>query len=181
SRTKLCPYDLEKSEPRRLTPIERTWLTGRIETAEPYRPIAWRPMTSHARSAPMRVRWSDVDSYGHVNNVLFFNYIMEGRIVFTAAAARDMFESLAPGHMWFVVRQDVDYLSPMLFRPEPYTVRTGVAHMGTTSLTFCSEIAEPVGQRRHAKASTVVVFADAGGHPRPVLPEWKDALAPYVL
>jgi acyl-CoA thioester hydrolase len=181
ARTKLCPYDLKTNEPRRLTPAERAWIRERVEPAEPYRKIAWKPMRSNAREAPMRVRWSDVDAYGHVNNVLFFNYIMEGRIAFTAAAVRSMNDSVDSGYLWFVVRQDVDYLAPMRFRQEPYTVRTGVAHLGTTSLTFCSEIADPTTRTRYARASTVAVFADHTGKPIPVLPEWKDALSPYML
>jgi len=106
---------------------------------------------------------------------------MEGRIAFTAAAVRSMNDSVDSGYLWFVVRQDVDYLAPMRFRQEPYTVRTGVAHLGTTSLTFCSEIADPATRQRYAKASTVAVFADHTGKPIPVLPEWKAALEPYRL
>jgi acyl-CoA thioester hydrolase len=181
ARTKLCPYDLEAGQPRRLGPAERAWLASEQEPAEPFRPIAWKPMRANAREADMRVRWSDVDGYGHVNNVLFFNYIMEGRIAFTAAAVRSMNESADAGYLWFVVRQDVDYLAPMRFRVEPYTVRTGVAHMGTSSLTFCSEIADRATRTRYAKASTVAVFADHTGKPIPVLPEWKAALEPYLL
>jgi acyl-CoA thioester hydrolase len=138
-------------------------------------------LTSNAREAEIRVRWSDVDAYGHVNNVLFFNYIMEGRIAFTAAAVQAMNDSIDSGYLWFVVRQDVDYLAPLPFRLPPYIVRTGVAHLGRTSLTFCSEIVDRAGGRRYAQASTVAVFADSSGRPTPVLPEWKAALEPYRL
>jgi acyl-CoA thioester hydrolase len=181
ARTQLCPYDLETSKPRRLQPAERQWLASQAEPAAPFRKLSWRPMNKNARTVPMRVRWSDLDAYGHVNNVLFFNYIMEGRIAFTAAAVQDMNDSVHSGYLWFVVRQDVDYLSPMHFRTEPYTVRTGVAHMGNTSLTFCSEISDPAQHKRFAKASTVAVFADSAGKPTPVLPEWKAALEPFRL
>ncbi len=34
---------------------------------------------------PMLVRWSDIDSYDHVNNVRYFDYFQEARIAFLAA------------------------------------------------------------------------------------------------
>ncbi|MDR1450106.1 MAG: thioesterase family protein [Propionibacteriaceae bacterium] len=181
ARTKLCPYDLEAKAPRRLSPVERDWLAGQTEAVEPLRPLVFRPMTARARQTPMRVRWSDIDAYGHVNNVIFFDYIQEGRIAFTAAAVEGMNDSVEQGYLWFVARQDVDYLAPIEFRRQPYVVRTGVAHFGTTSLTFCSEVADPLDGRRLAQASTVAVFADHRGHPTPVLESWKAALEEYRL
>ncbi|MDR1807257.1 MAG: thioesterase family protein [Propionibacteriaceae bacterium] len=179
ARTKLCPYSLASAEPCRLSAAARQWLLDQVEAAEPFQPLPWKPLKANARSAPMRVRWSDIDAYGHVNNVLYFNYIMEGRIAFTAAAVPSVNASIDSGYLWFIVRQDVDYLKPMTFRVEPYVVRTGVSHMGRTSLTFVSEIVDRVGGDRYAQASTVAVFADAHGHPIPVREEWKQELAPY--
>ncbi|MDR0417317.1 MAG: acyl-CoA thioesterase [Propionibacteriaceae bacterium] len=181
ARTKLCPYDVQAQRARRLGNPERQWLSEQVQAVEPLRPLVFRPMTARARRTPMRVRWSDIDAYGHVNNVIFFDYIQEGRIAFTAAAVEGMNDSIDEGHLWFVARQDVDYLAPVEFRREPYEVRTGVAHFGTTSLVFCSEVADPRGGARLAQASTVAVFADHRGRPTPVLPEWKRALEEYRL
>ncbi|MGH3317205.1 MAG: acyl-CoA thioesterase, partial [Nocardioidaceae bacterium] len=38
--------------------------------------------TGKAHRYSCRVRWSDVDSYGHVNNVKYFEYFQEARIAF---------------------------------------------------------------------------------------------------
>ncbi|MDR1386378.1 MAG: acyl-CoA thioesterase [Propionibacteriaceae bacterium] len=181
ARTELRPYDLDRQISTPLGPTELAWLEQRLEPAEDLRPLSFKPMTDQARSAPMRVRWSDLDAYGHVNNTVFFDYIQEGRIAFTAAAVRSMNDSVDQGHLWFVARQDLDYLAPVLFRRLPYVVRTGVAHLGRTSLTFCSEVADPDNGRRFAQATTVAVFADQRGRPTPVLPEWKQALERYRL
>jgi acyl-CoA thioester hydrolase len=179
ARTKLCPYNLKTAEPRRLAPHERTWLNGQVEPAEPLRTLVWRPLGRQARVTPLRIRWSDIDEYGHVNNVMFFDYVQEGRIAFTAAGT---FPGAADQkHLWLVARQDLDYLAPIEFRREPYVVRTGVAQLGTTSLTFCSEVADPLDGRRLAQASTVAVFADADGRPTAILPEVRAVLESYRL
>jgi len=180
-RALLCPYDTLAIKPRGLTPEERAFLQSQAEPAEPFRRLVWRPMNARARVAPIRVRWSDMDAYGHVNNVLFLNYAMEGRIAFTAGAVQSMTDSVDSGDLWLVARQDVEYLTPIQFRPEPYMVRTGVSHLGTTSLTFCSEISDPDKHTRFGKATTVAVFADAQGRPKPIIPQWREALEPYLL
>ena len=83
------------------------------------------------------VRFSDVDVYGHVNNVKYFEYFQEARIAFTMSlAALDTGPSLRQ----VVARIDVDYKRPLLFRPEPYVVETWVTHVGTSSYALSSQI-----------------------------------------
>ena len=53
---------------------------------------------------------------------------------------------------------DVDYLAPILLRPDPYDCWSRVAHVGRTSLVIESEIAD--GDRALAKARVVMVFID---------------------
>ncbi|MGA8211612.1 MAG: thioesterase family protein [Nocardioidaceae bacterium] len=93
------------------------------------------------------VRFSDVDVYGHVNNVKYFEYYQEARIAFVAATAEreaaagqrpadDAADRLfAPGstERQVVARVDVDYRRPLLFRPEPYLVQTWVTRIGGSS------------------------------------------------
>jgi len=180
ARTLLCPYDLKTAKPRGLTPDERAYLQSQVEPAESFRPLPARPLNARAHVAPIRVRWSDMDAYGHVNNVLYLNYMMEGRVAFTAGAAATA-DSAQPSGLWFIARQDVDYIIPLQFRPEPFTVRTGVAKIGTTSVTFCSEISDPNKHKRFSTATTVAVHADSEGRPTPISPQSREALQPYLL
>ena len=78
---------------------------------------------------PVHVRFSDVDVYGHVNNVKYFEYLQEARIQLLAAAGR---RELGDGCHLVVAQTDVDYRRPILFRPEPYDCRTWVSHVGRT-------------------------------------------------
>jgi acyl-CoA thioester hydrolase len=80
------------------------------------------------------VRFSDVDVYGHVNNVKYFEYYQEARIAFILSLDEPLFDPARESTMRQVVaRIDVDYKRPILFRPEPYAVETWVVGIGTSS------------------------------------------------
>jgi acyl-CoA thioester hydrolase len=90
------------------------------------------------------VRFSDVDVYGHVNNVKYFEYYQEARIAFARSVAQDADVLIAPGSTdrQVVARIDVDYRRPMLFRPEPYVVETRVTRVGTSSYDLACRIVD---------------------------------------
>jgi acyl-CoA thioester hydrolase len=183
ARTTLCPYDFERRCVRRLTPEERAYFASQVVPTEPLRPSRRLPVDGRAMETAMRVRWSDLDSYGHVNNVKFFDYVQEGRIAFSERVSAEMGRTRGPGtadYVWLVVRQDVDYLTQLDFRMEPYRVATGVAAIGKTSMSFCSEVRDSAGIV-YARAATTVVCADDRGHPAPIPDTWRDVLAPYAL
>ena len=89
----LTPYVFATEQPRRLTPEERETLAPYLEDGEPARVDPPRP-SGGAREKlghyPVHVRFSDVDVYGHVNNVKYFEYFMEARILLTARLWRDV-------------------------------------------------------------------------------------------
>ncbi len=85
--TVLTPFIFESERPRRLSDSERTALTSYLEDspewADPLR-LSWESRRDEVGHYPVHVRFSDVDVYGHVNNVKYFEYFMEARILFTA-------------------------------------------------------------------------------------------------
>jgi acyl-CoA thioester hydrolase len=105
-----------------------------------------------------RIRWSDVDSYGHVNNVKYFEYLQEARIAFLS--------SLSPG--WprgregaVLARIDVDYRRPIRFRPQPVVVETWVTRIGRSSYDLGSRIVDqPDLTTVFAEARAVIVAYD---------------------
>ena len=84
------------------------------------------------------MRWSDLDSYGHVNNVKFYDYIQEARIALVNTTVH-----WTPETVWMVARQDVAYLAPLDFRTEPYEVGTLVTAIGNRSFTLAVEVRDP--------------------------------------
>jgi acyl-CoA thioester hydrolase len=154
--TVLTPYVFATERPRRLTTEEKDVLAPFVEEGWSGSPriapvTAWDP--GHF---PLHVRFSDVDVYGHVNNVKYFEYLQEARI----PLMRDLVEHLpGAGDTRVVVAQtDVDYKVPILFRPEPYDVWSRITHVGTRSFTIESEIRDD--ERVLSRARVVLVCFD---------------------
>lgn len=161
ARTVATPYDLAADTLRRLTPAERAELAVLQESTEPLRELRPGPLTE-ATEVPLQVRWSDLDAYGHVNNVMFYEYVQEARIAFLG----DDFAT-AEG-MWVVARQDMHYRRPLPHRLEPYATRIGIVGRGRTSVTVAAEVVDPADGTVFARADTVVVATDREGRPRPI-------------
>lgn len=100
-----------------------------------------------------RVRFSDVDIFGHVNNVKYFEYYQEARLAFLTSVGRD-----ERNLMLVVASVNVDYKRPILFRPEPYIVESWVTRVGKSSFGMQSEIRD--GLQVLSRAETVLVTWD---------------------
>jgi acyl-CoA thioester hydrolase len=101
---------------------------------------------------PLSVRWSDLDSYGHVNNVKYFDYVQEARIAVLTEALGWSGDDVS-----VIVRQDLEYLKPMDFRIDPYEVASVVADIGSRSFRLEVEIRDPASGLVYATARSVVV------------------------
>jgi acyl-CoA thioester hydrolase len=97
------------------------------------------------------VRFSDVDIYGHVNNVKYFEYYQEARLAFM---------SPLPRLGLVVARLDVDYKRPILFRPGAYCVATWVTRVGTSSFDLAAEILDGTAVLSRAEAVMVAFDLD---------------------
>src|SRR3954453_4394331 len=111
------------------------------------------------------MRWADMDSLGHVNNVTYVDYLQEARV--------DMLRGPAPvtggeqlAEATVVVRHEVEFLSPLVFRFEPGRIETGGSRLRAASFTMAYEFLDqlPDGERRvYTRARTVLtpyVFAE---------------------
>ncbi|MGH3448200.1 MAG: acyl-CoA thioesterase [Nocardioidaceae bacterium] len=124
-------------------------------------------MTRHV--FPLKPRWSDLDAYSHVNNVTWLEYLQEARVdmLFVHAPERGA-EGLAEGVL--VVRAEIDYRRPMLFRQQPYPIEMWVSKLTAASFVVSYEIADDDGAGNrlvYGNASTRLAPVDmATGHPR---------------
>lgn len=156
--TVLTPYVFSTERPRRLSPDEKETLGEFLEPEE----RGTRAVTTTARHEkvghyPVHVRFSDVDVYGHVNNVKYFEFFQEARILMMARLWRDVPDG-SPEPSFVVAQTDVDYRLPILFRPEPYDAWSWISHVGERSLVIESEICD--GDTMLSRARVVLVFFD---------------------
>ncbi len=155
--TVLTPYVFATESPRRLSPEEKLALAPFLEESPPasaaIAPVTpWKP--GHY---PLHVRFSDVDIYGHVNNVKYFEYFQEARIPMMERLVADI--PGADGFHVVVAQTDVDYKVPILFRLDPYDVHSHITHVGRKSFTIESEIRD--GDVVLSRARVVLVVFDA--------------------
>jgi len=125
------------------------------------------------------LRWADMDSLGHVNNVTYADYLQESRVdmLRVHAPARGG-EELAEGVV--VVRHEVEFVAPLVFRFEPVRIESWVTRIRAASFTLAYEILDeqPDGSRKvYLRARSVLtpyLFAEErprriGGEERAVL------------
>ena len=131
---------------------------------------------------PVLVRWSDIDSYDHVNNVRYFDYLQEARIAFLSEVLETTGDLFAE-HPCVLASQTVDYLRPILLRHPPYDVDVWIDSVGTTSYTLGSRIVDRGGDTEdiYAKAVSVIVTVDAETRAkRPLADTERAALLKHV-
>jgi acyl-CoA thioester hydrolase len=133
----LAPFVFAAERPRRISDVEREVLQRYLAPAAPRSPVEGAGASRHVY--PLRVRWSDVDAYRHVNNVKYIEYFQEARIRYMMRLHEDgdTFGSIV------VARTDVDYRRPILFRMTPYEVHSWISHVGRTSFVIAAEIRDP--------------------------------------
>lgn len=128
------------------------------------------------------LRWADMDSLGHVNNVTYVDYLQEARVdMLSVHAPASGSEELAEGVV--VVRHEVEYVAPLVFRPEPVRVEAWITRIRAASFTMAYEICdEGDGARRvYARALSVLTpFVFAEERPRRMRPEERAILERFL-
>lgn len=122
---------------------------------------------------PIRLRWSDLDAYGHVNNSEMLRLLEEARIVAFwvteddgAIGASTAVLDGRPGAatLTLVARQEIEYLAPVPYLRQPLDVRLWLGKLGGASLDVCYEVYSPEGiapEVLYARANTTIVLVDA--------------------
>ncbi|ALC23146.1 acyl-CoA thioester hydrolase [Streptomyces pristinaespiralis] len=138
-----------------------------------------RRMARHIYRCPLR--WSDMDAFGHVNNVVFLRYLEEARIDFMfRLAPGDGSPSFSGGSV--VARHEIDYVRPLVHRHEPVIIESWVTKISAASLTIAYEVKEEDDPSTvYVRASTVVVpFNLESQRPRRISAEEKSFLEKYL-
>ena len=124
------------------------------------------------------MRWSDMDAYGHVNNVVFLTYLEEARVdMLFVLGSEQGAKALAQGVL--VARHEIDYKRPLVFHPRGVVINTWIGEVKGASFVVRYEVRDD--DNVFATASTVIVAYDlAAGRPRRLTEKERSFLALYV-
>jgi acyl-CoA thioester hydrolase len=109
------------------------------------------------------LRWSDMDAYGHVNNVQFLRLLEDARVVAFAAAGSDEGGSVVETGL-LVARSQIEYLEPLVYRTLPVAIDLWLTDLQAASFDLGYEVLDD--DHVYARAETTLVLFDRM-HDRP--------------
>ena len=127
--------------------------------------------------AEVRVRWSDLDAFGHVNNARTLTLLEEARVDWLfVEAARNGVARLTQGVV--VSRMEIDYRRAIGFGP-PVTVSMGVPELGAASFTIDYDVSVD-GDCAATARSVLVPVNPVTFRPRRLDPAERQFLTQYL-
>jgi acyl-CoA thioester hydrolase len=103
------------------------------------------------------LRWSDMDAYGHVNNSVFLTYLEEARVDLLVGAGGEAGRRMLDVGV-LVQHHAIDYVAPLVFRPEPVTIEVWTASARAASCEVAYRVCD--GDLTYATAVTRLVAYD---------------------
>ncbi|HKU09847.1 acyl-CoA thioesterase [Sinomonas sp.] len=139
---------------------------------------------------PLQLRFGDVDSYGHVNNVRFLQFLEDARVhwlreplpagVACADGEGRMVDFVTAENFTLVGRHEIEYLQPLLYRPAPIGVNLWVTRIGGSSFDLGYSVTERDGSSTYAYAATsMVLVSRSTGRPVRLPAELREAFSEY--
>ncbi len=155
---------------------------------------------------PIQLRFGDEDSNGHVNNVRYVQFLEEARVRLSLlpladsprraagegnadnAAEPETFRSVTrETGSTLVGRQEIEYLTPLVYRPDPVWIEIWVSALGRSSFSYGFRLTDEDGGTVYAvaEAAMVMVGRDSGRpvplseRQRQVLEGWAGGDVPF--
>jgi acyl-CoA thioester hydrolase len=112
----------------------------------------------------IEIRWRDLDTFGHVNHVVFLTYLEEVRDEWLGGALGDR-EAV---WSFVVARVAIDYRRELTLADDVVVARCGLGRIGTSSITTQESVSTRPGELA-AEAEAVLVARDPEtGRSRPL-------------
>jgi len=125
------------------------------------------------------LRFDDLDTYGHVNNVRYGTYLEEARIDYLTEVVGDGSRAfLAESGNGIVIKTlELEFERPVR-SADSVTVDVHVPRLGTTSFPIEYEIRDD-GAVAATGETTVVTYDRAAGESQPIPEAWRDAISEF--
>ena len=102
-------------------------------------------------------RYKDLDPLGHVNNVVYLDYLQEARLRALQQIGHLKIENFGQ----VMAHQSIDYRQPVYYSTEPLVIEVWVSSIGNTSYRMKYRILNDNGDVA-AEAESVMVCFDSG-------------------
>jgi len=119
-----------------------------------------------------------MDAYGHVNNVQYLRLLEEARVTmfFNEPKIDDI---MTLDGQLVVVRHEIDYVAPLVYRPDPIDIETWTTRVGGASITVAYEVKDAA--RLYARARTMLAAIDKEtGRARRLTPDERSWAGKWV-
>jgi acyl-CoA thioester hydrolase len=124
------------------------------------------------------MRWSDMDAYGHVNNVIFLQYFEMARVeLFFERASLEERTGLRRGTV--VAEHEIKYRLPVVYSPQPLDVQIWVSDVRAAAFTCHYELLDH-GRLAVTGRTLLVPFDFSINRPRRLTPDEKEFLARWT-
>ncbi|MDR0598230.1 MAG: acyl-CoA thioesterase [Treponema sp.] len=117
----------------------------------------------------LTVRTYECDSYGHVNNAVYLNYLEYARYLLLKDVGFDYPAAIRAGYGVYVAKVSIEYKKPALAEDE-LLIRSWPARKGAVSGVIAQRILR--GEDLIAEAEVTWAFVDSRGVPVKVPSEW---------
>jgi len=117
----------------------------------------------------LKVRSYECDSYNHVNNANYLNYLEFARYEFLKDIGFDYLKAVAAGYGVYIARIEIDYKKPA-FTDDELVIKSRPIKKGAVSGTLAQEIWR--GEELIIAAKVTWAFVDSKGYPAKIPQEW---------
>lgn len=106
----------------------------------------------------IQVRFKDIDSMGHVNNVVFFTYFEMARIAFHLEYVSEVIDK--ESFSFILARASCDYIKPIVLGTD-LILQMGTKNLGTKSFQYVYLLTDANDESiQYAKGESVQVYYD---------------------
>ncbi len=130
------------------------------------------------RSTSIQLRFNDLDSLGHVNNSIYFQFFDLAKTEYFAGIKVDA-EIDWKRPALIVANVNCSFLSPTIFR-EGIEVLTQCTHLGNKSLTILQHLINSDTRELKCTCASIMVNIDPmTSQPAPIPQIWRDAITAF--
>ena len=117
----------------------------------------------------LKVRSYECDSYSHVNNAVYLNYLEYARYEFLKDVGFDYLKAVEAGYGTYISRIEIDYKKPA-FTDNELVIKSKPIKKGAVSGTISQQIWR--GEELIVEAKVTWVFVNSKGMPVKIPAEW---------